>query len=906
MRRIGANSSDVAEASESTRGLPLSEAERLYRTGQSRTLLAASSDFSGTGGGDQEGARVRIVRAMAQFDIGEVTSSIQSLGLLASDETNGTRTQFEASLALFLRASDFQTPDQLLPSLTGLRQLSAMSGDARALASLHLAVARLEGLRGILSDANRHLSLSRRLASVVGDDALLCTLDLVETSLECIGGNLTRARTLAHQCQQRAQVARFSKYVLGSATNMAALDVYTGRSAKARSRLEEIIAACTDLTYVRFGALDTLAQLEIYEGRLENGKRVIERCASALATDHLPARSWYDMAHQVTRCSYHEQLGDWQQIVQIVDDVDAELARRQYKAVRASLLCAKARALARMGRHAEAQQVLAVAIRSCPRSAVDPLIALEASKALCAHLRGDTSDAAVQFDRALAACRAIGHRYHEHWITALRDDTSRTSRTAVTTPRALDVTDAALLIGDVGTILGAGHSIDLMAHRIASLLQSTTMRSRVEVDSTGNCEFQPQPSASWEPSTTGGFRIRLRGSDRRIDIHIHRVETIEEVSLLKSLADVVQTGVSRAVDTEHDGDDQNLWPQAVIANDEDAVFRSPRMVELLKIATRLASTDLPVLISGETGTGKEIFARLIHERSRHRRGPFIPFNCATVPRDLVESQLFGHRRGAFTGAHESFPGLIRAAERGTLFLDEVGDLDLSAQPKLLRFLENGEIQPLGELRPQRAAVRIVAATNANMDDLVGRGLFRRDLLYRLGVTVLVLPPLRERKDEIPALASFFLAKSSKECGRHGVTLANEYVAALLLYDWPGNIRELSNEVRRAVALANDGDVLGARHLSPDIARLWHSRPSSEPAEPAAPGIHVRLDQTLAQAIRDLESRFIEHALQTTGGRVTDAARLLGLSRKGLFLKRRRRAGNADLDDSAALAETSGG
>src|SRR5690606_26357484 len=122
----------------------------------------------------------------------------------------------------------------------------------------------------------------------------------------------------------------------------------------------------------------------------------------------------------------------------------------------------------------------------------------------------------------LAACRAIGHRYHEHWITALRDDTSRTSRTAVTTPRALDVTDAALLIGDVGTILGAGHSIDLMAHRIASLLQSTTMRSRVEVDSTGNCEFQPQPSASWEPSTTGGFRIRLRGSDRRIDIHIHR------------------------------------------------------------------------------------------------------------------------------------------------------------------------------------------------------------------------------------------------------------------------------------------------------------------------------------------------------------------------------------------------
>jgi DNA-binding NtrC family response regulator len=304
---------------------------------------------------------------------------------------------------------------------------------------------------------------------------------------------------------------------------------------------------------------------------------------------------------------------------------------------------------------------------------------------------------------------------------------------------------------------------------------------------------------------------------------------------------------------------------------------------------RLASTDLPVLITGETGTGKEIFARLIHQNSRVKRGPFVPFNCSTVPRDLVESQLFGHRRGAFTGASESFSGLIRSAEKGTLFLDEVGDLDLSAQPKLLRFLENSEIQPLGELRPQRVGVRLVAATNANLEVLAREGRFRQDLLYRLGVAVLVLPPLRERKDEIPALASFFLARSAAECGRAGVRLADDFVAALLLYDWPGNIRELSNEIRRVVALADDGEMLGARHLAPAIARLWQGRTEGATTNSVdAPGVHVRLDQTLAQAVSELEERFIAHALETTGGRIAEAAQLLGLSRKGLFLKRRRR------------------
>jgi transcriptional regulator with PAS, ATPase and Fis domain len=293
-----------------------------------------------------------------------------------------------------------------------------------------------------------------------------------------------------------------------------------------------------------------------------------------------------------------------------------------------------------------------------------------------------------------------------------------------------------------------------------------------------------------------------------------------------------------------------------------------------------------LLITGETGTGKEVLARFIHDHSAQKRGPFVPFNCSAVAKDLVESQLFGHRRGAFTGAVDAFPGLVKSAERGTLFLDEIGDLEGVVQPKLLRFLESGEIQPVGDMRPQRVAVRVVAATNADLDALAKQGKFRSDLFYRIGVVKLELPPLRERKDEIPAFASLFLAKFARECGRTGLRLADDLIAALLLYDWPGNIRQLANELRRVAAMAADGQVLGAADLAPEVTENWNARPVA-PTRRTTPAVEIRLDQPLARAIEELERRFIEHALETSSGRVADAAQLLGLSRKGLFLKRRR-------------------
>jgi len=315
------------------------------------------------------------------------------------------------------------------------------------------------------------------------------------------------------------------------------------------------------------------------------------------------------------------------------------------------------------------------------------------------------------------------------------------------------------------------------------------------------------------------------------------------------------------------------------------------MRELMHYARRIATAKVNVLITGESGTGKEILARAIHDFSDRADKAFVPLNCTAIPRDLLESQLFGHRRGAFTGAVESSPGVIRSAEGGTLFLDEIGDLESALQPKFLRFLESGEVQTVGDARPARTNVRVLAATNVDLDERSQAGTFRRDLFFRLGTAHISMPPLRERKDEIPALTAYFVNRFSQECDRPGLRVSDEVIAALLLHDWPGNIRQLANELRRVVAMAEPGQTLTSNDLSAIVAQGWRqAHQAGEAANLAGddgPSLHMNLDQPLPRAIEELERAFIERAMHASGGRVAEAAQLLGISRKGLFLKRRR-------------------
>ncbi len=314
------------------------------------------------------------------------------------------------------------------------------------------------------------------------------------------------------------------------------------------------------------------------------------------------------------------------------------------------------------------------------------------------------------------------------------------------------------------------------------------------------------------------------------------------------------------------------------------IHSSPAMTRLVEEVHKIRSSDVTVLVTGESGTGKELVARAIHALSSRRTRVFVPFNCTAVPKELSEGYLFGYRRGAFTGAVTDSQGVIRTAAGGTLFLDEIGDLPLDLQPKLLRFLQEGEIQALGEQRPAKVDVRIIAATNTDLEDMVAQGRFREDLYYRLNVIRLRVPPLRERRSEIPTIVNYYINHYSSKFGRKEIQITPPAVDLLMVCDWPGNVRQLCNEIQRIVARAEDGTIITPEQLSPELTRTSSPVAQASMSSLASmPGSSLE-NVTLADALAEVERRMISEAMRKHGGNISRAARELGLTRRGLYLK----------------------
>ncbi len=318
--------------------------------------------------------------------------------------------------------------------------------------------------------------------------------------------------------------------------------------------------------------------------------------------------------------------------------------------------------------------------------------------------------------------------------------------------------------------------------------------------------------------------------------------------------------------------------------DAAPVVRDEAMRQLYQLAERVAGGAISVLILGETGAGKEVLARAVHRASPRAAGPFVALNCAALSETLLESELDGHEKGAFTGAVAAKAGLLESAEGGTVFLDEVGELPASVQVKLLRVLEERTVQRVGALRPRPIDVRVVAATHRDLAAEVAAGRFRQDLYFRLNGISLTIPPLRERVGEIPELARTFIARTASQLGRLAPpTLSPEALAALAAHPWPGNIRELRNVIERAVVLCPDATILPS-HLALEKARPAPAAPTSAPSvappplAPAAPGGPLR------DELEALERQRIVDALEKCAGNQTYAAELLGMPRRTLVTK----------------------
>ena len=838
---------------------------------------------------------------------------------LATNDKNDQQACWVA-LPLMLALYEGPGPEAALAFLPAVRRAVVRAGNPVATAALHIFVAELEAKRGLVSSAAEHLRIGRGLltqrpnawlegSAAVGATCLGYLLsDLRTARMEAVLG-LTRGEESGHLGVKRAALA-----------NLGHIELAEGNFLKAEEHLREALRLSPALGDAQRGIVDGLAQVALAQGIPDEAERLLDGLPAW--TPNAPKGSWYyGLWSCVTRVRLLAVRRRFNEASHLLSGAVAGAQRQPDSTLTTSLRLLQAEALVRTRHHARAAVVVAEAAGQAGPAPMDTLAEVNRVAAVALAAAGDLAGAGAAFERAARILATVGNRtaradlleqYAEAIWPVVRQGSvpfpGRTRRDQLPPPPAsvavrLDAVTrlvpapcaaASHTAIRAATIVDAGGYPEVLAHEVAGLLLDTgaalagalTCRpgdAPTEIHAWWGCSWREARALAASPPRRIDFG---NWHGRHFEIALRPADGMEAALSLVA-AEKLARGARWQDQARRDERERSaLWPVEPGGDSDDAIFLSQGMTDLVTSVRRVAPLDVLVLLTGETGTGKEVIARVIHAASGRGTRPFVPFNCTAVPHEMIDSQLFGYRRGAFTGAIADFPGVIRAAAGGTLFLDEIGELGPDVQPKLLRFLESGEVQPLGDPRPTRVQVRVVASTNANLERLVSEGRFREDLYYRLAVVRFPIPPLRERREEIPALAQHFLERAARDFQKKPLSLADESVEYLTLYRWPGNVRQLANEMRRLAALAEKGAVLMPEHLDAAITAGRRTVPAAERSLGDAELV-VRLDQPLDAAVEHLERAAILRAIASSGGRVEEAARLLGLSRKGLYLKRQR-------------------
>jgi DNA-binding NtrC family response regulator len=753
--------------------------------------------------------------------------------------------------------------------LPEVRNMVAKAADVQVNAYLHDSIALMEVANGRLGEAHRHLKLARSLLSSEPNAWLLQVIEVssffvafLENDYHGASGHLKSARKLLFV------VGDQDKHLIEC--NEAHALIVLGKFDAAMLRLEQVVES----TAIRpaLAALEGMARIFLATGRLERCESVLARYDEGLRKGPGVETEFVGRWTAVTRLKLLLRRCCYQEATIFASEAIERARLHKDRLLLAFLGALRAEALALCGNTANAS--LEITELTAAEDVVTPDQYAAFCRAASVILRESHSPlASVWSERATRIWKAEGNacavaelipqdRSGEVALTPVHPDVGAAIVSSLTSAFTL-FGRRRLLAQELKTALRlAGFSKPI------DLIDSERRRKEALSDKRLYCVDIGEDSHS---QLTLAFEVPTSPAEALL---------IGDVVRLAKAANMLER-LGR-----QDRDRAALWPADPIETEAGALFLAEEMQVILATARRVAPNPIPVLLTGETGTGKEVLARLIHAYSKRAAAAFLPFNCSAVPKDMLDSQLFGHRRGSFTGAADNFQGVIRGAANGTLFLDEIGETTLDIQPKLLRFLESNEVHPIGELHPVHVDVRVIAATNANLDTLVSQGRFREDLFYRLNVVRLHLPPLRERRVEIPALANHYLHKHAHECVKGDLRLSEETMEFLVLYQWPGNVRQLANEMRRLAVLAESGAVLMPEHLSPEIAASRRTIPASERTlEPTE--VVVRLDQPMAAAVQHVERALMLHAMRRTGANMEQTAALLGLSRKGLYLKRQR-------------------
>jgi DNA-binding NtrC family response regulator/tetratricopeptide (TPR) repeat protein len=779
----------------------------------------------------------------------------------------------------------------LVGMLPEVRRNVAAAGDPHLSAALHIYVGQIESQRHLMRRARQHLRVAAALVDAHPNDYLQGSLAIAELCLAYLDSDFDLAFAKARDARRFVESSAEAGMRVALLSNLGHLHLAQGQFADAETALGEALERAPRGTRIEAAILEGLARLRLAEGRDEECRSLLARVVAIQA--ERSATLYEQCCTYLTRIRLHLRSGPRDELARLLEEARPLSEQTGDRRLQSLLTLYRAEHAALAGNVGLARSLVQDVDAAFDGRSLELLAEIDRASALIAASGASGSRASALRTRSARIAKAIGDLsalagappdpplLAEHAGASAPPDGSRPGDLVERSARLLDQASVPWLVG-----VEALEMLRDLDPGVGSFLIRRHADGRLErVVDPDTMAVERVAIRSLEPLT-----VMFLGADGPWTWSLccdPREGGVDAARDITRVARLVAVARERAAAERASGEREALWPPAdAELPGEGAIGASRVLQEHLSVAQKLATSSITMLITGETGTGKEVLARAIHEGSSRAGKPFLPFNCATVPRDIVEGQLFGFRRGAFTGALESSPGVIRAAVGGTLFLDEVGELAPEIQPKFLRFLESREIHPLGEPHPIKVDVRIIAATNQQLETLVEQGRFREDLYYRLNVIRFRIPPLRERRQEIPVLAEHLLRRFADELGKGRLRLSDEAMEYLLLYTWPGNVRQLANQLHRMAALAEPGAVLTPEHLSPEIAATRRTVPVSARALDATELV-VRLDQPLAAAIDHVERAAIRRALHVSGGALERAAKLLGLSRKGLYLKRQR-------------------
>ena len=816
------------------------------------------------------------------------------------------------------------------------------AGDRRYLALIHSLSGVILGQSGRAEEATAALRQAEHLAAAIQAEDVLGIITNNQANVALLQHRHEQALALAERSvalQERIGPGR------GLAISLATMGQILARLGQLE-RAEQVLRRALDVrspsqfqsNEITGAVFDTLAQISLMRGEYETAGDHLRRSGEAYGAYGIQVSQWYEWSIRVLEAKLAVRRGAFDEGLRLADEIVHAPSAPTSEAIQAELIACEA--MLKAGRTAEAhKRLLTVNERLDPRERPGTWGESLRLRAEIHARMGESAEAYHDLAQSASVFDLLGERYQRavSHLALARLATNAGARSqaeqylAASAPvfeslgaaRDLEETrSVAARLSTIGTgeyVGSPAHADDAFVRRLIDaavlpqLLGRETAAVLLEGLNADAAAVYVQPSSAdvrmlgWSGCDSDSARALARAAVQGVaygagvlvieplgrDYDGPRVAVVVSSRpiddsarrRLRMIASVANQGFqlcalrerpSVVPETSHEPSLEPLLPGFLCA--------SAAMQRVTEQIQRLQGNDLTVLITGESGTGKELVAKAIHVGSTRSAAIFLAYNCTTTTRDLADSQLFGHRRGSFTGAVTDQPGLVRTATGGTLFLDEIGDLPPDVQPKLLRFLEQGEIMPVGETRPQRVDVRVITATNADLEQRVAEGKFREDLYYRLSVIRIHVPPLRERREEIPHLSSLFLREASERLGKPDVHLSSEALDLLVQYWWPGNVRQLRNEIQRAVALGRAASAIGASHLSPALAS---SGPLQEAPSPGSRAGRTIPATTLAVAVDQLEREMIETNLHKNRGNISETARALGVTRRGLYLKLRR-------------------